>query len=56
MRRWNSYKSIIDNNEYIYLFYASNAVNIIPKKTFDSEVDLNHFLTIIEKHINLNKP
>jgi hypothetical protein len=52
---WSRYTEIIQNKKYIYTFWEVNVGNVIPKRAFASQSELDSFCNIVENKIKQNK-
>jgi hypothetical protein len=47
--RWNGFKSIEENNKYIFLFVDKIAAYIIPKRVFQDSKEMTNFLDFVKE-------
>lgn len=53
--KWKGIKSIEEDDEYFYIFIDKIMAHIIPKRTFSTQVELNHFHDQIQECLKTNK-
>lgn len=52
---WTRYTELIQNKNYIYTFWEMNVGNVIPKRAFASQSELDSFCNTVENKIRQNK-
>jgi hypothetical protein len=52
---WSKYIEMMQTKKYIYVFWEANVGNIVPKRAFASQNELDSFCNMVENRVKQNK-
>ena len=52
---WQEYIKLVENKEIFLLYYSENYYQIVPKKAFNCESEINQFKKLIQSHNKITK-